>query len=111
MRNLLWSPASGLSGSHCGLSVFLSVCLTVCLSVAACLHYCTDSDVTWGSGKGCPLVVHYWVNLQSGHGLHCYGNITQMRNVSEYMIVLALCLVIKLFTNYKYKCTEKLWVL
>jgi len=25
---------------------------------------------------GCPLVVHYWADLQSGHGLRCYGNIT-----------------------------------
>jgi len=28
------------------------------------------------------------------HGLRCYGNITRMRNFSEYMLVLALCLVI-----------------
>jgi len=27
------------------------------------------------------------------HGLRCYGNITRTRNVSEYMLVLALCLV------------------
>jgi len=40
-----------------------------------------------------PLVVHYWAYLQSVHWLHCYGNITQTPNVSEYMIVLALCLV------------------
>jgi len=41
-----------------------------------------------------PLVVHYWADLQSGHGLRCYGNITRTRNVSEYVLVLALCLVI-----------------
>ena len=29
-----------------------------------------------------------------GHGLHCYGNTTRTRNVSEYMLVLALCAVI-----------------
>jgi len=46
----------------------------VCLSAAACLHYCTDPDVTLGSGRGCPLVVHYWADLQSVHGLRCYGN-------------------------------------
>jgi len=41
---------------------------------------------------GCPLVVHYWEDSQSVHGLRCYGNIT--RNISEYyMFVLALCLV------------------
>ena len=27
------------------------------------------------------------------HGLRCYGNITQTRNVSEYTLVLGLCLV------------------
>jgi len=67
-------------------------CLRVCLSVAACPHYCTDPDVTWGSGRGCPLVVHCWVDLLLVHMLHCYGNITRMQNVSEYMLVLALCL-------------------
>jgi len=29
--------------------------------------------------------------------LHCYGNITQTRNVSEYTLVLAVCLVFYLF--------------
>jgi len=51
--------------------------LCVCLSAAVRPHYCTDLDVTWGHGRGCPLVVHYWADLQSGHGLRCYGNITQ----------------------------------
>ena len=47
-----------------------------------------DPDVTWGSGRGCPLA-----DLQLVHGLRCYGNITRTRNVSEYSPVLALCLV------------------
>jgi len=78
-------------------TVVTRVCLPVCLSAAACPHYCTDPDVTWGSGRGCPLVVHYFAYLQSVHGLRCYGNITRTRNVSEYMLVLALwvCLVNK----------------
>jgi len=29
-----------------------------------------DLDVTWG----CPLVVHYWADLQLVHGFHCYDN-------------------------------------
>jgi len=49
--------------------VVTRVCLSVCLSVAICPHYCTDPEVTWGHGRGCPLVVHYWVDLQSVHGL------------------------------------------
>jgi len=57
------------------LCVCLCVCLSVCLSAAVRPHYCTDPDVTWRRGRGCPLVVHYWVDLQSVPGLHCYGNI------------------------------------
>jgi len=53
------------------------VCLSVCLSAAVCPHYCMDPDVTWGRCRCCPLVVHYWADLQSAHGLHCYGNIMQ----------------------------------
>jgi len=55
----------------------LCVCVSVCVSSVVRRHYCTDPDVTWGRGRGCPLVVHYWADLQSGHGLHCYGNITR----------------------------------
>ena len=44
-----------------------------------------------------PLVVHCWTDLQSVHELRCYGNITRTRNVSEYMLVLALCLVFFIF--------------
>ena len=74
------------------LSICLSVCLCVCLSFAACPHYCTDPDVTWGNGRGCPLVVHYWADLQSVHGLRCYDNIAP--NVKcQRVLVLALCLV------------------
>jgi len=34
------------------------LCVSVCLSAAACPHYCTDPEVSWGSGRGCLLVVH-----------------------------------------------------
>jgi len=37
------------------------------VSAAVRPHYCTDPDVTWGRGKDCPLVVHYWADLQSVH--------------------------------------------
>jgi len=62
-QNVLWSRAS--------------VCLCVCLSAAVRPHYCTDPDVTWGVVEAAPLVVHYWADLQLGHGLRCYGNITR----------------------------------
>jgi len=57
--------------------------LCVCLLAAACLHYCTDPDVTWRSGRWCPLVVHYWADLHSVHGLRCYGNTIEMRGRAQ----------------------------
>jgi len=38
--------------------VVTAVCVPVCLSLAAFSHYYMDPDVTWGNGRGCPLVVH-----------------------------------------------------
>ena len=75
------------------------LCVSVCLPAAACQHYCTDPDVTWGNGRGCPLIVNYRADLQPVHGLRCYGNITRTRNVSECMLVLApICLVVVVST-------------
>jgi len=67
------------------------------VSAAACPHYCTDPDVTLGDGMGCPLVVHYWEDSQSVHGLRCYGNIT--RNISEYYMYSLYCICIVLITD------------
>ena len=39
-----------------------------------------DPDVSWGNGRGYPLIVHYWADLQSVHEFRCYDNIVQ--NVS-----------------------------
>ena len=55
--------------------VVTRICVSVCLSAAACRHYCTDPDVTWGSGRGCPLFVHYWSNLQSVHGMRAMATL------------------------------------
>jgi len=62
--------------------VCVCVCLSVCLSAAVRSHCCTDPDVTLGRGRGCPLVVYYSVDLQSVHGLRCYGNITRTLVIS-----------------------------
>jgi len=53
----------------------MSVCLSACLSLAAFPHYCTEPGVTWGNGRGCPLVVHYWADLQSMYIFRCNDNI------------------------------------
>jgi len=58
---------------YCGYGC-LRVCVYVCLSLAASPHYCMDPDITWGNGKGCSVVVHCWVDLQSVHGFRCCDN-------------------------------------
>jgi len=73
------------------------LCMCVCLSLATFLHYCTDLDITWGNGMGCPLVVHYWADLQSVHGFRCYDNIARMQNVSECLYSLCVWFYIALF--------------
>ena len=62
MQNVLWSRASE------------SVCVSVRGRMPTLLH---EPGCSLGSGRGCPLVVHYWADLQSVHGLRCYGNITR----------------------------------
>ena len=52
----------------------LCVCMCVCVSVCPRPHAYTIARTDWRSGRGCPLVVHYWADLQSVHGLRCYGN-------------------------------------
>jgi len=61
----------------------LCVCL---LSLGTFPHYFTDTDVTWGNGRGCPLVVHYSVDLQSVQ-FRCY-NITVPNVKCQRKIVL-----------------------
>ena len=61
--------------SHAKCIVTTSICESVCLCFATFLFYCTDLDVTLGNSMGCPLVVHYLVDLQLVHRFRCYGNI------------------------------------
>jgi len=53
--------------------------LCVCLSLDAFPHARTCKFGEW---QECPLVVHYWADLQSVHGIRCYDNITRTRSVS-----------------------------
>jgi len=58
--------------------------LCVCLFLAAFPHYCTDPDVTWGNGSGCPLALRYWADLQLVHGFRCYDNIHIFKLIALY---------------------------
>jgi len=50
------------------------VCLSVHGRTPTILH---GPGCNLGAWQRLPLVVHYWADLQSGHGLRCYGNITR----------------------------------
>ena len=96
--------AWGVAEAKCTVAtaVSVSVCLSVCLSLTAFTDYCTDPDVTWGNSRGCPLVVHYWADLQSVHRFRCCDN-TAPNAKCQRVLVLALCLVYQYFTD-KYFC-------
>jgi len=55
--------------------------MSVCLCLAAFPHYCTDPDVSWRNGRGCPVVV----------------------------LVLALCLVLDYFVEQTEKSWPWCW--
>jgi len=59
----------------------VSVCLSVCRGIATLLH---GPDVTWGNGRGCPILEYYWADLQSVHGFRCYDNIHVCKLMAVY---------------------------
>ena len=67
----------------------------VCVSVFPLPHSHTTArtQTTWGNGRDCPLLVHYWADLQSVHRFRCYDNIAP-NTKCHWVLVLALCLVL-----------------
>ena len=56
------------------------VCVSVCLSAAACPHYCTDPDVTWGvvgDAPSCALLGGFAIGARDALLLQHYGNAWQ----------------------------------
>jgi len=46
-----------------------------------------DPDVTWGRGRGCPLVVHYWADLQARVALlwqHNMNRCYRLASIPQY---------------------------
>jgi len=65
------------------------VCVSVPHRIPALLH---GPGCNLGNGRGCPLVVNYWADLQSVHGFRCYDNIAPNAKCQR-VLVLAVCLV------------------
>jgi len=72
---------------HSRLCVCVSVCLSVPRRISTLLH---GPGCNLGHGRGCPLVVHYWADLQSVHGFRCYDNIHENTYVSLYPYALQM---------------------
>jgi len=74
------------------------MCVCLCVSVPrripTLLH---GPGCNLRNGRGCPLVVHYWADMQSVHWFRCYGNVVPNAKC-ERVLVLALCLVIIIIT-------------
>ena len=75
------------------------MCLSVSLSLAVFQHYCTNPDVISENGRGCPLVVHNWADLQSVHGFMTTQRRT--RNVSECLYSLYARLIHRPISHYQ----------
>jgi len=77
--------------------LFVYVCLSVPCHIPTLLH--GPRCVTWGNGRGFPLVVHYWADLQSVYGFSCYDNIVPNAKCQRVLVValfLVLTVVLKL---------------
>jgi len=69
--------------------------MTVCLSVRGRMPTLLHGPrCNLGNGRKCPLVVHYWKELQSVLGLRCYDNIYSANAKCQRVLVLALCQVL-----------------
>jgi len=62
-------------------AVCLSVCLSIPRHIPTLLH---GPDVTWENGRGCPLVVYCWADLQLVHEFCCYNNIHVCKLIALY---------------------------
>ena len=101
-RNVYWSRSS-VCVCVC-MGELLSACVSVCPQRHAHTTARPDPDVTQGNGRGCPLVVHYWADLQSVQGFRCYDSIAANAKCQR-VFVLALCLVVNCYREH-----VKLWL-
>jgi len=77
---------------HGRLCVCMSVYLSVPRGIPTLLH---GPGCNLGNGRGCPLVVHYWADLKSVHGLRCYD-------------ITHVCMLIVLYTANAYSAEREM---
>ena len=78
-----------------GVAEAKSVVVTaVCVSVRLSVPHSTPGLLHWPrcklrNGRGCPLVVHYWADLQSVHGFRYYDNIAPKATYQRVLVLSA----------------------
>ena len=90
----------------------LCVCVCMCVCVSVCLFayssphaHTTARTRTLGNGKECPLVVHFWADLQSVHDLYAMTSQRRTRNVSECLYSLCAWFDLYCFILLYKSCT------
>jgi len=73
-----WADLQAVHGFRCYDDI-AQTCLCVILSlVPRCIPTLLHGPgCNLGNGRGCPLVAHYWADLQSVHGFRCFDNIAR----------------------------------
>ena len=91
-----------LSNSRVKHIVAMAIC--VCLSLATFLHNCADLDVILGNGRGYPLVVHYWADLQLVYGFRCHVVKCQRGTYMHNFYIFTKCILTRRqpVTEYKW---------
>ena len=80
----------------------LCVCVYVCPSPHS--HTTSRPGCNLGDDRGgCPVVVHYWADLQSVHGFRCYDVIAPNAKCQR-VLVLALCLQVTVVFDPYFCC-------
>ena len=72
--------------------LFAAVCVSVYLSVPRRIPTTARTWMKLGEWQGCPLVVHYWADLQSVNGFRCCDNIA-LNAKCQRVLVLAVRLI------------------
>ena len=92
--------------SRASVRVCVCICLCACLSIAACPHYSTDPDVTWGNSRGCPLFCELFGRFAIGVRVSLLWQHSPNAKCQR-VLVLALCLVLLVslvvdFTSFQF---------
>ena len=113
-RPVLWFGSLHFAWGVTAAKCILVTRTRICLRLSVPRHISTllnGPGCNLGEWYGCPLVVHYWADLQSVQGFHCYDN-TVPNAKCQRVLVVSLCLVkraVKLMSHNSDSRITMLW--